>query len=237
MTDRDFDLTQFERPAFFTGAGLSAESGIPTYRGKGGVWNFYDYEEIACQRAFDRDPDKVWDFHEQRRADVMACEPNAAHRVIADVMSKRTGAANITQNIDGMLQRAGCERVVELHGSLWRLRARNGSIVENHDVPLLSRFDPDGYYWRPDIVWFEDPLRPALIREAVEAMESCDCLISVGASGLVYPAADLPRRAAERGVPCVEVNIEDTAISHLFDIHLRGPATETMTRLWPLETA
>lgn len=233
MTSPSVDLSRYDRIVFFTGAGLSAESGIPTYRGKGGLWNFYDYEEIACQRAFDRNPEKVWDFHEQRRADVLACEPNEAHRAIAEIQSAKAATAIITQNIDGLLQRAGCRDVIELHGSLWRLRAPDGTIVGNTDAPLKSRKAPGGGYWRPDIVWFEDPLRPELIARAIEAMEQCDCLVSVGASGLVHPAADLPRIASQRGALCAEINPEETAISHLFQVHLRGPATRIMRELWP----
>ena len=228
------DLKSFDRIVFFTGAGLSAESGIPTYRGKGGIWNFYNYEEIACQRAFDRNPEKVWDFHEQRRKDALECEPNLAHRTLAAIQKAKPTTVIVTQNIDGLLQRAGCQRVIELHGSLWRVRHPDGRVEQDTDVPLKSRRSPDGGYLRPDIVWFEDPLRPELIQQAVEAMERCDCLVSIGASGLVYPAADLPRIASERGAPCIEINIADTAISHLFDRRLRGPATEIVAQLWPL---
>jgi len=232
MSAAEPNLREFERIVFFTGAGLSAESGIPTYRGKGGTWNFYDYQEVACQRAFERNPEVVWNFHEQRRADVMACQPNAAHRLIAEIQRAKPRTVIITQNIDGLLQRAGCAAVIELHGSLWRLRASDGTIIENHEVPLKSRKAPDGFYWRPDIVWFEDPLRLDVIEAAEQAMNQCDCLVSIGTSGLVYPAADLPRLAARRGACCVEINPEDTPVSRLYSFRLRGPATTMLLRLW-----
>ncbi|MCX7046186.1 MAG: hypothetical protein NTX50_11965 [Candidatus Sumerlaeota bacterium] len=105
--------------------------------------------------------------------------------------------------------------------------------VENFDVPLKSRKTPEGGYWRPDIVWFEDPLDSAVIDRAVRTMEHCDCLVSIGTSGLVYPAADLPRLAKRRGAMCIEINPEPTAISELFQVHLRAPATQAMRELWP----
>ena len=229
------DLHRFERIVFFSGAGLSAESGIPTYRGAGGMWNFYDYEEIACQRAFERNPEKVWDFHERLREMGAACQPNDAHRIIARIQKAKPQTKIVTQNIDGLLQRAGSANVIELHGSIWRLRGSDGTTVENFDVPLKSRTMPDGKYWRPDIVWFEDPLDANVIDRAVQAMEQCDCLLSVGTSGMVYPAADLPRLAKRRGAMCIEINPEPTAISEFFQVHLRSAATQAMKELWPLE--
>ena len=122
MTDPLPRLADFRRVVFFTGAGLSAESGIPTYRGRGGIWNEYNYEDFACQRAFNCDPEKVWDFHDTRRAAVAACAPNDGHRLIAETEARQPGTRVVTQNIDGLHQRAGSSGVVELHGSLWRVR-------------------------------------------------------------------------------------------------------------------
>lgn len=225
-------LYDFERVVFFTGAGLSAESGIPTYRGRGGIWKQYNYEDYACQRAFERDPEGVWDFHDERRRRVAACEPNAAHALIAQVQRDRPGAVVITQNIDGLHQRAGATRVVELHGLLWRVRCdAEGHIRENTEVPLSSRRCTCGAYWRPDIVWFEDSLDAATLAAAGEALETCDLLVSIGTSGVVYPAAQLPRIAAGRGIPCVEINPEETPVSRLYTHHLRGAASEMLNRL------
>lgn len=226
-------LREFNRIVFFTGAGLSAESGIPTYRGQGGVWHQYNYQEYACQRAFDADPEKVWDFHDLRRARVASCEPNAGHAVIASVQREKPATAIITQNIDGLHQRAGCAPVIELHGSLWRVRcSREGTIVDNAETPLSSRKCPCGAYWRPDIVWFEDALDPANLDAAGHALMECDILIGVGTSGVVYPAAALPQIAAGRGAITVEINLDDTAASHLYTHRLRGKASEILTELW-----
>jgi NAD-dependent deacetylase len=225
-------LKDYKRIVFFTGAGLSVESGIPTYRGQGGKWNEYRWEDYACQRAFDRDPERVWDFHEQQRAAAAACEPNPAHRIIAETQRDRPETVVITQNIDGLLQRAGCTQVNELHGSLWRLRCpRERAVREDFGVPLASRRCACGAYWRPDIVWFEDPLDNDAIDAATEALLACDLLVSIGTSGAVFPAADLPRIAVANGAASIEVNPGDTMVSHLYDLRLRGKASDMLREM------
>lgn len=234
MSGDAIDLRSFERIVFFTGAGLSVESGIPTYRGKDGVWRKYNYEDYACQRAFDRDPEKVWEFHEARRAAAADCRPNAAHEIIAAIQAAKADTDIVTQNIDGLHQRAGAKRVMELHGSLWRLRVDAlGISEENFEIPLRSRRHESGAYWRPDIVWFEDPLPRKLLEDAVARIAACDCLVSVGTSAVVYPAAQLPLIALENGATLIEINPQDTPLSRFYTHHLRGPATEMMRLLWP----
>lgn len=225
-------FSDFERIVFFTGAGMSAESGIPTYRGRGGIWAEYNYEDYACQRAFDRDPERVWDFHDKRRAAVSACAPNPGHRVIAEVQRSKPSTVVVTQNIDGMHQRAGATDVAELHGSLWRVRCDDESIVrDDATVPMNPRRCSCGASSRPDIVWFEDQLDHRVVRRAREALEACDLLVTVGTSAVVYPAADLPRIAAAAGAVTVEINLEDTAMSSLYQHRLRGPASEILEQL------
>ncbi|MFN3198926.1 MAG: SIR2 family NAD-dependent protein deacylase [Bradymonadia bacterium] len=226
-------LRNFERICFFTGAGLSAESGVPTYRGKGGMWSQYNYEEYACQEAFDRNPEKVWDFHNARREVVAGCDPNRAHRLIADIKREKPGTSIITQNIDGLLQRAGATDVIELHGSLWRVRCPcDGSKVENFDVPFVASKCSCGDDWRPDIVWFGDMLDEGTMLRAQEALAECDCIVSIGTSGVVYPAAVLPQIAVQIGATSIEINPEETAVSQLYEHCLRGPASEMLERLW-----
>lgn len=222
-------FADFQRIVFFTGAGLSAESGIPTYRGVGGIWHEYDYSEYACQRAFDRDPNKVWDFHDLRRAKIGSCQPNDGHKVIAAIQQANPTTRIVTQNIDGLHTRAGAQKVIELHGSLWRVRCDAESIVRDDlTVPMTPRRCSCGAYWRPDIVWFEDMLSEKVLRRASRALEECDLLVSVGTSGLVYPAAALPQIAAESGAVCVEINLQDTPVSNLYSHHPRGPASEIL---------
>lgn len=225
-------LRDFQRIVFFTGAGMSAESGIPTYRGSGGIWKEYDYQEYACQSAFDRNPEKVWDFHDKRRAAVAKCEPNAGHRIVTKVQEEKPATVIVTQNIDGMHQRAGAKDVVELHGSLWRVRCDRENVVRADDsVPMSPRQCSCGAYWRPDIVWFEDQLDHRVVRRAREALEECDLLVSIGTSAVVYPAAELPRIAMQRGAVTVEINLEDTPVSPLYRHRLRGKASEILAEL------
>jgi len=225
-------FADFERILFFTGAGLSAESGIPTYRGKGGLWAEYSYEDYACQRAFLRDPERVWDFHDKRRGMVATCEPNAGHRVIADVQREKPGTAIVTQNIDGLHQRAGASGVVELHGSLWRVRCDREELVrDDTSVPMEPRRCSCGAYWRPDIVWFEDSLKESNLERAHELLEQCDLLVTVGTSAVVYPAAHLPRIAMQCGATTVEINLDDTPVSSLYQHRLRGTASHILASM------
>ena len=232
MSTGSIRFSDFERIVFFTGAGMSAESGIPTYRGKGGIWAEYDYEDYACQRAFDRDPEKVWDFHDKRRAAVRKCEPNPGHHIVAEVQRRQPGTLVVTQNIDGMHQRAGATVAAELHGSLWRVRCDVENIVrDDESVPMNPRKCSCGAYWRPDIVWFEDQLDHRVVRRAREALEACDLLVSIGTSAVVYPAAELPRIAVQRGAVTVEINLEDTPMTHLYKHRLRGKASDVLAEL------
>ncbi len=228
-------IESFERIVFFTGAGLSAESGLPTYRGAGGIWGSYAYEDYACQRAFDRDPGKVWDFHDERRRVMGAAQPSQAHTLIAAVQQRLPATRIVTQNIDGLHQRAGASAVTELHGSVWRVRcACHGGARANHEVPIAPRTCPAcGAWLRPDIVWFEDAMPPAPIEAAMETLAACDLLVSVGTSGVVYPAAQLPQIAQQAGALCIEINPESTAVSGGYALHMRTTASAGLAQLWP----
>ncbi len=225
-------FADFERIVFFTGAGLSVESGIPTYRGKGGLWHEYNYEDFACQRAFDRAPDRVWDFHDKRRAAIGACAPNEGHKIIADVQRENSRTKIITQNIDGLHQRAGATDVVELHGSIWRIRCDACFRTElSNETPLGERRCSCGRYWRPDIVWFEDALHDKTVRAAEQALVECDLFVSIGTSAVVYPAAAMPQIAQRAGATLIEINPEETQASHLYEHPLRGPASAMLRTL------
>jgi NAD-dependent deacetylase len=226
-------LSDFQRIVFFTGAGMSAESGVPTYRGAGGIWKQYDYQRYACQSAFDRDPAGVWEFHNYRRGIVAACTPNAGHRIIARAERHLPRITVVTQNIDGLHALAGSTKLLELHGNLWRVRCDAcGTTVQDAHAPRNELRCPGcGGYWRPDIVWFGDYLDNAVLSTARKAISSCDLFVSIGTSAVVYPAAALPEYAREAGALRVEINPEETPASHLYDVHLRGPATDMLTRL------
>ena len=216
---------------FFTGAGMSAESGVPTYRGKGGIWKSYDYEQYACQDAFDRDPEGVWEFHNYRRALVAECRPNAGHHLIADLSEQRPCTV-ITQNIDGLHQKAGSSPVLELHGSLWRVRCPKTAVCHFDDgVPFNGRRS-DGLWWRPDIVWFGDALDEKVIESSLAEAVRGDVFISIGTSASVFPAAHMPIYAKQAGAFLIEINPEATPMSHLYDQVMRSSASDALTRLF-----
>lgn len=226
------DIRRFSRVVFFTGAGMSAESGVPTYRGQGGLWHEYRPEEYACQEAFERDPDKVWDFHDKRRATTGACAPHEGHELLARFEERFAETVVVTQNIDGMHQLAGSRTVHELHGSLWRLRCeRCGVSEESRAAPLVPRTHACGAYWRPGIVWFGDYLPASTVEAATKAISGCDLLVSVGTSAVVYPAAQLPLLAEAAGATLVEINPEETPLSPVYTHHVRLPASAALRAL------
>lgn len=228
----------FEQIVFFTGAGMSAESGVPTYRGSGGVWHQYNWEEYACQRAFDRDPEKVLKFHELRRKAVLECEPHVGHFIISELEKHHPHITVVTQNIDGMHQRAGSKSVVELHGSLWQMRCSQhgitnvaGESYKNFTCEACNR------WLRPDIVWFEDMLNQEVVQNAIKAIGSCGLFISIGTSAVVYPAAGFPTIAKDNGAFCIEINPESSPLSHIYDQNIREPASKALSDLLPKQGA
>lgn len=220
-------LGEHRSVVFFTGAGMSAESGVPTYRGRGGIWSRYRWEDYACQRAFDRAPDQVLDFHEARRSLVRQCQPHAGHRQLAQWQAQHADLSIVTQNIDGMHQRAGATRVTELHGSLWRVRCDAHGVHEDwSDGPYRFRKCPRcRKTLRPDITWFEDPLDSGVWDEASAAIQRCSLFVSVGTSGAVWPAAGLAELAIRAGAVAVEINLEDNEASSLYRYRIRQSAS------------
>lgn len=211
---------------------MSAESGVPTYRGKGGIWKEYDWETYACQEAFDSEPQRVWDFHNYRRGVVGACAPNRGHQLIARAEEVHPHVVVCTQNIDGLHQLAGSRTVHELHGSLWKVRCEQcGARKLDRGVPISEVRCACGAWWRPDIVWFGDSLFPSVLEAVEEAMTNCDLLVSIGTSAVVFPAANMPLIAKRSGAMLVEINPEDTPISEIYDVRMRGTATEMLAEL------
>lgn len=221
--------------AVLTGAGVSAESGVPTFRGADGLWRRYRAEELATPEAFARDPKLVWEWYDWRRQRIAGCRPNAAHQVLARLEGHYPDFLVITQNVDGLHQMAGSRRLVELHGNIWRLRCTDdGTRVEDRRVPLplIPPTCPCGALQRPDVVWFGEALPGEALRAASEAAGRCEIFLVLGTSALVQPAASLPLAARERGATVVEVNLEPTAISSRVDYTLCGPAGEVLPRLF-----
>lgn len=228
-----FDPKNYQHILFFTGAGMSAESGVPTYRGKGGIWDQYDWNNYACQSAFDRDPEKVLKFHELRRKAVLECQPHAGHFAIAELEKQHPGVTVVTQNIDGMHQRAGSENVVELHGSLWRMRCPiHGTFEDIGEKYTDYACKKCGNWLRPDIIWFGDMLNPDVINSALTAIEQCELFISIGTSGVVWPAAGFPEIARNKGALCIEINPEASEMSKMYDDTIRSTAGKALPRLF-----
>lgn len=218
----------------FTGAGMSAESGVPTYRGSGGIWKSYRWQDYACQEAFRRNPEAVLDFHEKRRKAVIECVPHTGHKILAELEAHHPQVTLITQNIDGMHQRAGSRRVMELHGSLWRMRCPRHGVQEDLErAEFAHRRCPQCPEWlRPDITWFGDTLDTDLMERAAQTIKRCDLFVAVGTSGVVWPAAGFPRLARESGADMVEVNPESTPQSHLYQFHLREKASTALVSMF-----
>jgi len=210
-----------------TGAGVSAESGLATFRGPGGLWAGRDPLELATAEAFARDPEEVWRFYAWRRARAAAAEPNAAHRALAALERRRGDHTLVTQNVDGLHERAGSRRVVRLHGTLWRSRCvRDGH--ESDDTRAEFDVWPPrcacGGLLRPAVVWFGEALPEAELESAQRAARGAALVLVVGTSSLVHPAAALPAIAHAAGAYVVEINPERTPLSDRVDERLVGPA-------------
>ncbi len=227
-------LQKARRVAALTGAGVSAESGVPTFRGPEGLWRTYRPEDLATPQAFAKDPRLVWEWYDWRRQRVAACSPNDGHRALAELGRRSFGFDLITQNVDGLHRLAGSSRVSELHGSLWTLRCTTCSRErEDREAPLPSippRCECGGLE-RPGVVWFGEALLSDVLEQAYEAASRADVFFVIGTSALVHPAASLPEVAGEQGALVVEINPELTPLSGLVDIRLAGPSAAILPRI------
>jgi NAD-dependent deacetylase len=224
-----------KRVVVFTGSGISKESGIPTFRGKDGLWNNYRVEELATPQAFANDPKKVWEWYDWRRHLIFNAQLNPAHRTIAEMEKHYTDFTLITQNVDGLHKKAGSKNIIELHGNLWNVRCqKEGRIFEFKEVPLkeVPPKCPCGSIIRPDVVWFGESLPHDELKRAFLSAEVCDVILVVGTSGIVQPAASIPMAAKSHGASVVEVNIEPTPISQIGDVTMIGQAGEILPNLW-----
>ncbi|MDZ7291108.1 MAG: NAD-dependent deacylase [candidate division KSB1 bacterium] len=217
--------------AVLTGAGISAESGLPTFRGPGGWWKNYRAEELATPEAFRRDPRLVWEWYNYRRDLVRQHAPNPGHRALAQMQSRFKEFALITQNVDGYHQRAGSSDVSELHGNIMMSRCSGcgheceaGAESWREDLPYCAC----GALYRPGVVWFGEMLPELALQRAFAAAESCQVFFSIGTSAVVYPAAALPQVAAAHGAYVVEINYEPTPLTPRADEFLQGKAGEIL---------
>lgn len=222
--------------AVLTGAGVSAESGVPTYRdSQTGLWAKYRPQELDTPDAFRRNPRLVWEWYLWRRQQVTEAKPNAAHVTLAAMQNRFPSFYLITQNIDGLHQRAGSRDVIELHGSLMRVKCFDeGTVVANWKETGEGppRCPHCGGRLRPDIVWYEEMLPEAELELATHAARTCDVFFSIGTSSVVYPAAALPLEAAQHGATVVEINPLPTPLTKEADFVLNGPAGTVLPELF-----
>ena len=223
--------------AVLTGAGVSAESGVPTFRGAGGLWRSFRAEELATPHAFGRDPGLVWEWYDWRRGLIGGCQPNAAHRALAEMEPLFHEFTLITQNVDGLHRLAGSVNIVELHGNIWGLRCTAGCRPpwEDRTVPLVElppHCPSCGALARPDVVWFGESLPGEALDAAFAAVRRCQVMLVVGTSALVTPAASLPLVALEHGAYVVEINPRPTPISDVVDQVIRESAADALPEWW-----
>jgi NAD-dependent deacetylase len=232
LSDRLVELLRSDGPIVaLTGAGVSAESGLATFRGPGGMWEGRDPIVLASPEAFHEEPETVWRFYAWRRRQAAAAEPNAGHRALAEIGRSSARLTLVTQNVDGLHERAGSREVVRLHGSLWRLRC----LAENREFddarldlePLPPRCACGGLL-RPAVVWFGEALPADALAAAESAVRAASVVLVAGTSGMVYPAAMLPRIARAAGAWVVEINPERTSLSDDVDERLVGRSGEVL---------
>jgi NAD-dependent deacetylase len=238
-------ITSAETVVVLTGAGISAESGVPTFRGPDGLWQSFRAEELATPAAFDRDPRLVWEWYSWRRERIAACVPNAAHMALARFALRRPNVRIITQNVDGLHALAAVSVAegadpqaampLDLHGSIFRDRCtmcafqrENRSGVDASSLATLPRCEQCGALLRPDVVWFGEPLGPGVMEEAFEWAGRADVCLVVGTSGVVEPAASIASTTRATGGKVIEVNTEETSLTRVANMSIRGKAAEVV---------
>ena len=222
------DMSQVRNIVILTGAGISAESGIDTFRSEGGIWEQHRVEDVATPEGFARDPDLVLRFYDMRRAAIQTKQPNPAHAALAKLAAQWPGELLIvTQNVDDLHERAGASRVLHMHGEHLTAWCTSCDIRSKWTAPLIER--PccpvcQARTLRPDVVWFGE--MPYRMDEIYAAVRTCDLFVSIGTSGAVYPAAGLVLNAVELGAQTLELNLETSQGSRMFHETRLGPASE-----------
>jgi NAD-dependent deacetylase len=224
--------------AVLTGSGISADSGVPTFRGADGLWKTFRAEDLATPEAFSRDPHLVWEWYNWRRELIAGKHPNAAHEALVGLERRLESQGDrfhlITQNVDGLHRAAGSRHVTEIHGNIWRVRCTHcGRVTDNRDVPIqiLPTCTHCQAVLRPHIVWFGEALAEEDLQKSYDALESCEVLLIIGTSGLVYPAASFAPVAKTAGAYVAELNLETTPSTELVDCSFQGRAKDLVPAL------
>ncbi len=218
-----------------TGAGISAESGIPTFRGTDGLWKNYSAEQLATPEAFQRDPAMVWEWYHWRQSLIAKAEPNPGHRALVTLEQYYKRFLLLTQNVDNLHCRAGSRNVLELHGNIFRAfcpecgqKVEHG--IDRRVIDALPRCECGGLL-RPDVVWFGELIPADIWRASLTFLADADLALICGTSGVVWPAAMIPNIACERGLKTIEINLEKTAISGVVDVSIAGRTGEVLPEL------
>ncbi len=213
-----------------TGAGISRESNVPTFRGKDGLWRNYDPMELATPQAFKNNPKLVWEWYAWRQGLIASCEPNPGHTSLVELEKKGILKTLITQNVDGLHPRAGSQNVLPVHGDLWEVKCTScsygGRLSEPAtEIPICPECRSN---LRPDVVWFGENLDINIMHQVREELNSADGILVIGTSSVVQPAASFPIAVSNRGGWIIEINIEETPLTPLVTIHLNGPSGELL---------
>ena len=227
-------LKQASSVAALTGAGVSAESGVPTFRGTNGLWKQYRSEDLATPQAFARDPKLVWEWYDWRRGVLAQAKPNPGHQALAQIEKLVPKFTLITQNVDDLHEQAGSRSVLHLHGSIWTVRCvacGRETLDKRAPMPELPPKCSCGALLRPGVVWFGEALPRRVWSEAEIAARNADLFLVIGTSAVVYPAAGLAQIAKSAGARVVEINIDETALSDAIDEFLQGPSGELLPQL------
>jgi NAD-dependent deacetylase len=227
-------LQDVERITVLTGAGISAESGVPTFRGADGLWQNHRATELATPEAFSRNPKLVWEFYSWRRSLISQVTYNAAHKALADLESKVTHFTLVTQNVDGLHLLAGSKNVLEIHGNLWKVHCTACQKIttdRSSHLGALPKCQECGGLLRPHVVWFGEALDATLLRQAIAASRDCQVMLVIGTSSLVQPAASLALESKSAGATLAEINLEKTPHSPFMDFSILGKAGDVVPRL------
>ena len=225
-------IKDIKKIVFVTGAGISQESGIPTSRGKDGLWRNYDPMKLATIDAFYENPKLVWEWYNERRKNIFAAQPNLGHKAIAE-LEKYVKVVVLTQNIDGLHQKAGSSEVLELHGSIIKIKCsvcdfKDEMMTEFSEIPPLCKC---GNILRPDVVWFGESIPQDVWQKAMIFAGQCDLMVIAGTSLVVSPANTLPIYAKQNNAILIEVNPEDTEMSSEMDLVIRNTSAITLPEL------